>query len=198
MLLYEPFTILLLCPCIDFHGPTQVWRPFILHNLAILPAMCVNSQTTSRSFLFIFYYYLLLWFKLSHNFLNGKLGDSLPCEMTEWKIIYTTFNLHNHGSVTPPLTGLHWTPDVRRPGASQRCTATLDACRYLPNYSPCFSTSAKQSSRGLGVSYFSLSVCLPLLFRAATTQATPWWSTLWSTTSTSSPAASSTPRSPPS
>lgn len=42
-------------------------------------------------------------------------------------------------------------------------------------------------------------ICVPtVLCRAATTRDTRWWWTRWSTTSTSFPAASSTPRSPPS
>lgn len=52
---------------------------------------------------------------------------------------------------------------------------------------------------------FSVCFCLSLLIalclflcRAATTRDTRWWSTRWSTTFTCSPAASSTPRPPPS
>lgn len=75
---------------------------------------------------------------------------------------------------------------------------TYDACCYSPNYSACLPVSDKQSCRvsiKLVPPLVSPHWSLSLICRAATTQDTQWWLTQWSTTFTSSPAASSTPRS---
>lgn len=76
-----------------------------------------------------------------------------------------------------------------------------DACCYLPKYLACLPAQPNKIAEPPLVSFLSvflsvlISLCL-FLCRAATTQDIQWWWTRWSMTFTSSPAASSTPRSP--
>ena len=79
-------------------------------------------------------------------------------------------------------------------------------CCCSPNYLSCLPAPWSRSRRASSdLIPLCVSACprsplslLSLLLREVTTQDTRWWSTRWSTTFTSSPAASSTPRSLPS